>query len=43
VQLTAAGRNEAPRAKRLVMTAKGTFTPVSAAPITAARPFTLRR
>jgi hypothetical protein len=43
VQLTAAGRKELLRAKRLALTAKGTFTPASAAPITAVRPFTLRR
>jgi hypothetical protein len=43
IQLTAAGRKELLRAKRLALTAKGTFTPVSAAPIIATRSFTLRR
>ena len=43
MKLTAAGRRQLRRAKRLRLRAKGTFTPVPAAPVTAARRFTLRR
>jgi hypothetical protein len=43
VTLTAAGRRALRRAKRLRLTAKGTFTPAGAAPVTATRQFTLRR
>ena len=43
VKLTAAGRRQLRRAKHLALTAKGTFTLPHAAPVTAARRFTLRR
>jgi hypothetical protein len=43
VELTAAGRQELLHAKHLVLTAKGTFTPAAGSPVTATRPFTLRR
>jgi hypothetical protein len=43
IELTAAGRKELLRAKHLVLTAKGTFTPAAAPPVTATRQFTLRR
>jgi hypothetical protein len=43
VRLTAAGRKQLRHAKRLRLTAKGTFTPASGAPVTASRRFTLRR
>ena len=43
VKLTAAGRRQLRRAKRLGLTAKGTFTSSPGAPVTAARRFTLRR
>jgi hypothetical protein len=43
VKLTAAGRRQLRRAKHLGLTAKGTFTPATAPPVTAARRFTLRR
>jgi hypothetical protein len=43
VKLTRAGRRQLRHAKRLGLRANGTFTPESAAPVTAARRFTLRR
>jgi hypothetical protein len=43
VRLTAAGRKQLRHAKRLRLTAKGTFTPVGAAAVTATRRFTIRR
>jgi hypothetical protein len=44
VELTAAGRTELQGAKRLGLVATGTFTRASGGPpVTAARPFTLRR
>jgi hypothetical protein len=43
VKLTAPGRRQLRRANRLGLTARGTFTPASGAPVKAARRFTLRR
>jgi hypothetical protein len=43
MQLTAAGRKQLRHAKRLKLTAKGTFTPAPDPPVTATRRFTLRR
>jgi hypothetical protein len=43
MRLTKAGRRQLRHARRLRLTAKGTFTPVAGAPISAARRFTLRR
>jgi hypothetical protein len=43
MKLTAAGRRLLRHAKRLGLTAKGTFTPAPDAPVRAARGFTLRR
>jgi hypothetical protein len=43
MKLTAAGRKQLRRAKRLRLQAKGTFKPVPSAPVTAARGFKLRR
>ncbi|HET6550362.1 MAG TPA: hypothetical protein VFG79_18000 [Solirubrobacter sp.] len=43
IKLTRAGRRQLRHAKRLHLTAKGTFTPALAAPVTATRRFTLRR
>jgi hypothetical protein len=43
IKVTAAGRRLLAHAKRLKLTAKGTFTPAGAASITAKRPFILKR
>jgi hypothetical protein len=43
MKLTAVGRRQLKRTKRLRLRAKGTFTPAPAAPVTATRRFTLRR
>ena len=43
VKLTAAGRKQLRRAKRLRLMAKGSFTPAGAAAVTATRRFTIRR
>ena len=43
MKLTAAGRRQLRRARRLRLRAKGAFTPVPAVAVTAARGFTLRR
>ena len=43
IKLTAAGRKALRRAKRLRLTAKGTFTSAPDPPVTATRAFTLRR
>ena len=43
VRLTAAGRRMLRHAKRLRLTARGTFTPASGGPVRASRRFTLRR
>ncbi|HEX5617264.1 MAG TPA: hypothetical protein VFX51_02540 [Solirubrobacteraceae bacterium] len=43
IKLTKAGRRQLRHARRLRLTAMGTFTPAGAAPVTASRRFTLRR
>jgi hypothetical protein len=43
VKLTAAGRKQLREARRVAVKAKGTFTPVGAAPVIASRAFTLKR
>jgi hypothetical protein len=43
IKLTRAGRKQLRHAKRLKLTAKGTFTPAGAAPVKATRRFTVRR
>jgi hypothetical protein len=43
IKLTAAGRRQLKHARRLALTAKGTFTPAPDPPVSAARGFTLRR
>jgi hypothetical protein len=43
VRLTSAGRRQLRHAKRLRLTAKGTFTPATGGPVSASRRFTLRR
>ena len=43
VKLTPAGRRALRHAKRLALTAKGTFIPAPDPPVTAARKFTLKR
>ena len=43
VRLTAAGRRQLRHAKRLRLTARGTFTPAAGGPVRASRRFTLRR
>ena len=43
LKLTAAGRRQLRHAKRLRLTARGTFTPATGGPVNASRRFTLRR